>query len=370
MDNVITLATDLINIKSVSQQNNVAISDYIECLLIAAAWQVERTSYRDENGEEKVNLVAKLGDGTGGLAFCSHSDTVPGQEDDWAAFDAQVKDGKLYGRGSCDMKGPLAATLVAALAVDPASLKKPLYIIVTSDEELGLLGAKFIAQQSVLLRESRPTYGIIAEPTNMLPVYSHKGFGRIFASACGKSAHSSTGFGESALLKCAPFLNDLKAIADLLESDETFHNADYTPPTQTLNAMIETEPTAINVTAERAVVRVSFRPMPDSRSEEVHQWIIDSAEAHGLDVVESYIDPLFLPPTAELVTTVVEITGRDPVTASFGTDGNYLRQWIDQLIVLGAGDIAQAHTVGEYVSLAQLQESVEVYSQLITRFCQ
>lgn len=367
--NVLSLTEQLIAMPSVSRDSNVAITDFIERLLTAANWQTERTDYIDDNGKRKANLVAKLGTGQGGLAFCSHSDTVPGQEQDWEAFVPQVRDGRLYGRGSCDMKGPLAATLVAVLSVDPAALTQPLYIIVTADEELGLLGAKHLVAHSALLQASRPTYGIIAEPTSLAPVYSHKGFGRIFATATGKSAHSSTGLGVSALLKTAPFLNDLHAIADLLEQDKTFHNEMYTPPTQTLNAMIETEPTAINVTAERATVRVSFRPMPDSRSPEIHQLIIDSAEAHGLDVTENYIAPLFCPITADLVQAAVSICGRQPTTVSFGTDGNYLKNVIEQLVVLGPGSIAVAHTVGEYVPVAELEEAVTIYTRLINHFC-
>ncbi|HFC11790.1 MAG TPA: M20/M25/M40 family metallo-hydrolase, partial [Anaerolineae bacterium] len=138
---VIKLTSDLIRIKSVSRWSNRPIADYLEKILQAMGCTIERSEVLDDNGEYKVNLIGKLGSGTGGLAFCSHMDTVPGQEQDWEAFEPTVRAGKLYGRGSCDMKGPIAATLIAAASVDVAKLKKPLYIILTADEEVGLLGA-------------------------------------------------------------------------------------------------------------------------------------------------------------------------------------------------------------------------------------
>ncbi|MEM8860599.1 MAG: M20/M25/M40 family metallo-hydrolase, partial [Chloroflexota bacterium] len=172
---VIDLTKELIQQRSVSADSNAPISDYLQEQLEAIGCQIERLEYVDQNGETKVNLIGKLGDGTGGLAFCSHSDTVPGQEVDWPAFEPEIKDGKLYGRGSCDMKGPLAATIIAASKVDTNALKKPIYIIVTADEEIGLFGAKYIVEHSKILANDKPEYGIIAEPTEMVPVYAHKG---------------------------------------------------------------------------------------------------------------------------------------------------------------------------------------------------
>ena len=296
-------------------------------------------------------------------------DTVPGQEQDWEAFEPTVRAGKLYGRGSCDMKGPIAATLIAAASVDVAKLKKPLYIILTADEEVGLLGAKRMADTSVMLAEAGIEHGVIAEPTKMIPVYSHKGYCMIEATATGLAAHSSTGLGSSALLKVAPFLNYLAELDQQLQSDPSFQNDDYTPTQQTLNLVVDSGEAALNVTAPKTVVKVATRPMPNSRSREVGQMIYDKAVAYGLDATLAFVEPLVASLSAELVKLSVELTGKQPETVSYGTDGNYLKTAIQNLVILGPGDIALAHTVGEFVPVAQLDEAVAVYKELIERLC-
>ncbi|MCP4415414.1 MAG: M20/M25/M40 family metallo-hydrolase, partial [Chloroflexi bacterium] len=146
---VLQLTQEMVAIRSVSQWSNAEVSDYIESWLKEAGFdEIERLEYTFKSDERKVNLIAKKGKGTGGLAFLSHSDTVPGMEASWDAFNPLVKNGRLYGRGSCDMKGPLAATMIAAASVDAAQLKKPLYIVVTADEEIGLYGAKHVVKHS------------------------------------------------------------------------------------------------------------------------------------------------------------------------------------------------------------------------------
>ena len=97
---VIELSKKLIEFPSVSRQSNAPISDYIQEWLEDAGATCERLEYTDPNGELKVNIIGKFGEGTGGLAFCSHSDTVPGQEEDWPAFEPEIKGERLYGRGA------------------------------------------------------------------------------------------------------------------------------------------------------------------------------------------------------------------------------------------------------------------------------
>ena len=149
---LLELTKDLIDFPSVSRWSNVAISNYLEDALQSCAFEVERLTYTDENGESKVSLVARKGDGVDGLAFFSHSDTVPGQEEDWEPFNAMIVDGRVVGRGSCDMKGPLAATAIAAANVDVDRLKRPVYVVVCADEEVNGQGARYITADSHLLK--------------------------------------------------------------------------------------------------------------------------------------------------------------------------------------------------------------------------
>ena len=367
---VVELTKEFISMPSVSRWSNEAITDRMQQLIEAqGGWEIERTYYVDVNGERKINLIAKLGTGTGGVAFCSHNDTVPGQEQDWPAFTPEIKGDKLFGRGSCDMKGPLAATMIAAFSVDPAMLKKPIYIIITADEELGLDGARFMANTSVLLRDSHPEYGVIAEPTNMIPVYSHKGYGGAKVTALGRAAHSSTGLGISANLLMAPFLADMAELDQQLQTDEAFLNHEYTPPHHTLNLTIADGNCATNVTCPKTVVSISVRSMPNSRSKEVTEMIAAKARHYGFEVETRYNDALYSSVDSTLIQTSVALTGRQPETVSYGTDGQFLQEHMDEVVILGPGGIDVAHTTEEFVSIQELHEAIDVYTQLIQRFC-
>lgn len=366
--NVLSLAKTLVNIQSVSAQSNVEISDYIESWLTSVGFTIERLEYKDKNGVLKANLVAKLGHGTGGMAFCSHSDTVPGEG--WDAFSAVVKDGRLYGRGSCDMKGPLAATMVAAARIDASKLRQPLYIVVTADEEIGLDGAKYLAQHSALLRASRPQYGIIAEPTRLVPVYGHKGYARIFVTAHGKAAHTSTGQGISATFRIAPFMAEMAQLAEQLKQDESYMNHDFSPPTNGFNMIVNDGNCALNVTAAKTEVTLSFRTMPNSRAEELLALILEGAANYGLETRPAYHEGLYTSLDSNVVKAACAVTGiSSPELVSFGTDGIYLQAAIDELMILGPGDIAVAHTVGESIPIEELEHSVELYGEMIERLC-
>ncbi|MEM7803092.1 MAG: M20/M25/M40 family metallo-hydrolase, partial [Chloroflexota bacterium] len=360
-----------VSMETVSHQSNVELTDQIEKMLVSAGFETERCDYVDDAGVAKGNLIAKLGKGKGGLAFCSHSDTVPGQEDLWPAFNPFEEDGKLYGRGSCDMKGPLAASIIAAMQVDPDTLKKPIYIVVTADEEIGLVGARHVVAHSEILKRDRPVYGVIAEPTSMVPVYSHKGFASIKITASGRAAHTSTGLGESATLKLGPMLAYLAELDHEFRTNPRFQNADFTPPTNGLNVTINDGNTPLNVTADKAEIRISMRVMPNSDAEEAVDLIVSKADELNLESSLAMSGPLYCEPSNEIVQAALKATNvTKPETVPYGTDGMYLKNSIDNLVILGPGDIAVAHTIEEQVPIRELHQAVEVYSALIQALCQ
>ena len=367
---VIELTQNLVKMESVSKDSNAPISDYLQSILEELGCTIERLEYTDPNGELKVNVIGRLGEGKGGLAFCSHSDTVPGQEVDWDAFDPVIKDGRLYGRGSCDMKGPLAATIAAASKIDPAKLKKPIYIVVTADEEIGLIGAKFVSEKSEMLREDQPKYGVIAEPTKMIPVYAHKGGAGAVVTSHGVAAHSSTDKGVSANFQLARFMAEMADLKEIAMSEERFMNHEFNPPTNGFNMTMTDFNTAGNVTAPKAQCRVGFRAMPNSNAEEMLEMIVERAEKYGLEYSTRIFSPLYVSKDSDLVKTAVKaLDGREPETVSYGTDGMYLKNVIPEMVVLGPGDIGVAHTVGESVPLDELTQAVDVYVQMIEELC-
>ena len=367
---VLELTKKLVSLPTVSKDSNDPVNLILEEMLRDAGFEIERKTYYDGNGILKANFVAKIGPGSGGLAFCSHSDTVPGQEDQWPAFDPEEKGELLYGRGSCDMKGPLAATVLAAMAVDPKKLKKPVYIVVTSDEETGLTGAKFLSEESEMLKRDRPEHGIIAEPTSMIPVYAHKGFATINVTATGRAAHTSTGLGESATLKIAPFMADMTKLDQEMRSNPAYQNDSFIPPTNGFNMIINDYGTPFNVSASKTTVGLCFRVMPDAGTEEILTHIQERADAYGLDIDVDIVESLYCPPSAEIVTTSLELTGiSEAETVPYGTDGTYLKNVIENLVILGPGDIKVAHTIEEHVPIAELYQAVEVYTGLIENIC-
>lgn len=370
LNDVLALTKALVATESVSRNSNAAVSNLIADWLASRGFTNEIIEYDDENGVRKVNVIGKLGDGRGGIAFCSHSDTVPGQEDQWPAFEPEIRDGRLFGRGSCDMKGPLAATMIAAAAVDPATLNAPVYVVVTSDEEIGLTGAKFVAEQSKTLTDGRPEYGIIAEPTRLIPVYGHKGFGQVKVTAQGEAAHTSTGLGRSANFLIAPFLAEMAVMAQTMQEDPSFANPAYSPPTNGFNMVISDGGTPPNVTASKSVATITYRAMPEARAEEVLQLISHKAARYGLTVTSDLVQPLKTDVDTDLVRVACELTGHgEPELVPYGTDGVYLQNAIDKLIILGPGDISVAHTIGESIPVDELERSVEIYRALIERLC-
>ncbi|MEM9773267.1 MAG: M20/M25/M40 family metallo-hydrolase [Chloroflexota bacterium] len=367
---VLELTKQLVSMPSVSKDSNVAVNKVLEDILSEAGFEIERNEYTDESGVLKANFVAKIGPGTGGLAFCSHSDTVPGQEDQWPAFDPFEQDGSLFGRGTCDMKGPLAATVIAATQIDATKLKKPVYIVVTADEEVGLIGAKFLSEVSDMLKNDRPEHAIIAEPTSMIPVYAHKGFALVTVTANGRAAHTSTGLGESATIKMAPFMADMAQLDVEMKANPIYQNDDFIPPTNGFNMTINDYATPFNVTASKTTVNMSFRTMPNTDTEGILEKMEERAQSYGLDFAADLVEPLYCPPSAEIVQAALELTDKDKAeTVPYGTDGTYLQNVIKNLVILGPGDISVAHTIEEHVPLSELYQAVDVYKGLIETLC-
>ena len=163
------ILADLVSIDSVSSRSNVEIIEYLERRCAAVGLLTRRFPYLDEQGIEKINLIA-LSEETDEveLALVGHTDTVP-YDSQWnEATNLTERDGKLYGRGSCDTKGFIAAALTAIGSVKP---NKPLALIFTADEEIGLRGAKQLAQAKPL----RVRYSIVGEPTSLKPSRAGKG---------------------------------------------------------------------------------------------------------------------------------------------------------------------------------------------------
>lgn len=371
---VVELTQDLIAYPSVSLTSNVPVTRYLIGILKSLKFEIEELPYTDVNGVAKLSIVAKLGKGKGGLSLMSHDDVVPAfAADGWKGnpFAGRMHQGKLYGRGSCDMKGPLAATLCAAARFKATDLKAPLYIAITSDEEIAARGAWEVTRKSKFFREASAGYGLICEPTRLRVVHAHKGALYLEIRSRGRAAHTSTLKGVNANIAMIPFLQEMKAIHELVLRSRRYRNEEFTPPHSEWSIGINDHNIATNVTPVQSVCTISYRPMPGAPVDDLVERTRRCAAKHGLKFAVKFAgNPLYTPPDSPLVRTALQLTGtRSSATVPYGTDGLAFSTRMKNLVVLGPGDIAQAHTVGEWVEIGQLHQAVDLYSRFIDHVC-
>ena len=365
------LLGELIAFNSVSANSNLAISEFIESILVAHGFAVEHVDFRDPAGVQKRNLVAvrepihaSVG---GGLVYSAHNDVVPA--DDWIAdspgpFAAEIRDGKLFGRGACDMKGSLAAALTAMQSIHHDEQTQPLYFVLTADEEVGMVGAKFVAERSELYRliVERKCRTIVGEPTSLNVIYAHKGSLLLSIYSRGESAHSSSSLGCNANDRLFAALPELTLIRQQSEQDAAFRNSIFEPPTLSWNWVVRNEPFASNVKPGLAELRIFLRPMPAVDHCSLAAQIETVCNSHGLEFAMSAgTAPMAVDPSSAWVQQMLRLTQTTAAkTACYATDGGVFSS-LRQMVVCGPGDVAQAHSNHEWISLEQLNRGVEIY---------
>lgn len=357
---VASLAAELVRIDSRSFVSNLPIAERVEAAL--PGFEIERLDYEDAAGVAKRALVAHRG-GPGGLALSGHLDTVPdtGWQED--PFSARVDaDGLMHGLGTADMKGPVAACIVAARGL-PADV--PATLLITTDEETTKAGAAVIVERSELARRAALRGIIVAEPTRLAPIRGHRGTVNFEAVAQGVQAHSSTGLGVNANLALIPFLAEMKALHDRLRGEPAWRDEAYEPPFPDFNIVIDNHGTAINVTVARATARMKFRYSRALDPAPVIQAVEEAAARAGLSLRYG-VDgtPPELPADHPLVAAAEAATGQRARTVPFGTDATRLNA-LAPCVVLGPGDIAVAHSPQERVPVAELAAAIPLFRRLL-----
>ena len=369
----IELTKTLIGYDTVSPKSNVEVMDYLTNILKSIDCEVERVEYKDPAGTLKVNLIGRKGGNSGerGLALLGHIDTVPAIGWEENPFDARVFDGKMYGRGSCDMKGSVACMIEVASRYSASQLDAPLYVVITADEEVGYFGATAVVKKSEMFKKHGfPQYGVVGEPTELKAVYAHKGAVRFTVTAYGRAAHSSTDEGDNANLKMIPFLSEMRDIHQELTTNTKYYNFEFTPPYTDWNITISDGECTANITAPKSVCNINYRPMPGDNPQE---WIDRAREIAEKCELEFNLfinaGPVRTPPDAEIIKTALEITGDSkPHTVSYSTDAAEFSKYMETVII-GPGSILQAHTVNEWMALDQFEKGVNIFAQFVEKFC-
>jgi acetylornithine deacetylase len=261
--------------------------------------------------------------------------------------------------------------LTAAAEIDLKRLRKGLALIFTADEEVGLFGAKKLAEEKPL----RIRYSIVGEPTSLQPIHAGKGYCLAEILLHGREGHSAyPALGKSAIFRAARLVTRLEQIAKQLEEDR---DPGFDPPFTTLNVGLIRGGTAKNVIPGECRLTLEWRPIPAQDSNRVLELIHNAIAEEKLndpdfdcEVDASRSDSGFATSLASpLVKFLEKVTGKSAGTVSFGTEAAPMTQLGAEPVVLGPGDIRVAHQTGEYVPIAQLESCAAILRQSIETFC-
>ncbi len=322
----------------------------------------------------KANLIATLGEGPGGLVLAGHTDTVPFDEGRWQQdpFTLTEADGRLYGLGTCDMKGFFALVIDALRGIDPSRLTAPVIVLATADEETTMAGAK------ALVAAGRPSarHAMIGEPTSLKPIHVHKGILMEAVHLTGRSGHSSDpDQGVNALDGMYRVMGELMAWRG--ELAERYRDDRFKVPIPTLNlGHIHGGDNPNRICAD-CTLHVDFRALPGMELEEIRgelrQRVTAALSGSPLtvefDALFDGVAPLETDHTAAIVQAAEALTGQPSGAVTFGTEGPYLSQMGMDTVILGPGDLAQAHQPDEYIALERMQPTVEIIQGMVHRFC-
>jgi acetylornithine deacetylase len=370
-----TLA-QLVSIDSVSARSNKAIADFLSRRCEALGLRVWAFPYSDDDGIEKINLIAlagtKLTESTSvELALVGHMDTVPYDAGWTGALTLTDRDGDLYGRGACDTKGFIAAALTSVETLSLTRLRQPFALIFTADEEVGLLGAKRLAQSKPL----RVRYSIVGEPTSLRPIRAGKGYCLAEVIVRGVEAHSAyPALGASAIFRAARLVSKIESIAQRLQESQ---HPDFDPPYTTLNVGLIRGGSAKNVTAGECRFTLEWRPIPGQKSSEVLDLVNSAIDEEKQDcpdfafeVDANRADAGFETSlNSPLVAMLENLTGKTAGTVAFGTEAAQMTTLGSEAVVLGPGDIRVAHRTGEFVPVAELLRCTEILTKAVTTLC-
>ncbi|GAC22113.1 acetylornithine deacetylase [Paraglaciecola arctica] len=322
----------------------------------------------------KFNMLAKIGSGEGGLLLSGHSDTVPFDEGAWQSDPFKVKqaDGKLFGLGSCDMKGFFAFILEALKTIPLNKLKKPLYILATADEETSMAGARFFAQQQLI----KPNMAIIGEPTELVPIYKHKGHIAQSLNIQGKAGHSSDpDKGVNAIEIMYQAIGQLMDLQSRLKGQ--FHDDDFSVPYVTMNLGHIHGGDGENRICGHCKLNFDLRAVPELNDQQALA-MIDEALAPVFAKYPSRLSLDLMYPTApafacrdeqNILALAEQLTGKKFQSANYATEAPFINQLGCDTIVLGPGSIDQAHQPDEYISLDYVDPTVHILQQMINKVC-
>ena len=362
----------LIAFNTVSRDSNLGLIEWVRDYLQGLG-AITRLTH--DASAKKANLFATLGDSTKpGLILSGHTDVVPVDGQDWDTdpFAATERDGKLYARGSADMKGFIGIILAQApkfvAALNDRRLDAPLHYALSYDEEVGCLGVRGLIQD---LEEQgiRPAGCVVGEPTSMQPIIAHKGTHRFRCAVHGREAHSSyVTHGVNAIEYAARLVVFIRQLADRLAQLEQ-RDYGFTVPYSTLSTGLIQGGIAANVVPKDCVFQFDMRTLPQAKPDALYQEIrryaeVLAAEMRGIDA-SAGIDLQWVSQTVGLAAAESDAIvqwamqlSKNPTAGkvSYGTEAGLFQKMGVPTVICGPGDIAEALRPNEFVALDQLAQ--------------
>jgi acetylornithine deacetylase len=360
------LAQALVRMNTISANSNLQLIELAQSHL-AALGVKSRITYNAER--TKANLFATLGEGKpAGVIVSGHTDTVPWDGQDWSVdpLSATVRDGRLYGRGSADMKSFIAVALANAERFLASEAPFAVHFAFSYEEEIGCFGVKELIAD---MRDAgiKPLACIVGEPTSMVPAIAHKGVYRYRCCVRGKEAHSSlTPKSVNAIEMAARVIGKVRDMAEGFERDEPRYEG-FDVPFSTASVGQFHGGIADNVVPRDAEFRYEFRDLPTADAKRMQQEVL--AYAGSLEPAMKKVAPdagfsfdticeipSFLGSANDAITKLAQrLSGEERTTlVAFGTEAGLFKNAGIPTVVCGPGSIEQAHQPDEYVSLDQL----------------
>jgi acetylornithine deacetylase len=362
----------LIAFRTVSRDSNMDLIEWVRDYLHG---QGAKTRLTHDASGKKANLFATLGDSPKpGLILSGHTDVVPVDGQNWATdpFAVTESDGKLFARGSADMKGFIGIILAQApkfvAALNSKRLDAPLHYALSYDEEVGCLGVRGLIRD---LEENgiRPAGCVVGEPTSMQPIIAHKGTHRFRCAVHGREAHSSyVTRGVNAIEYAARLIVYIRQLADRLAQLEK-RDYGFTVPYSTLSTGLIRGGIAANVVPKDCEFHFDMRTLPQASPDALYQEIRTYAaelarEMQKIDA-ESGIDLVWASQTVGLAASesdaivrwAMQLSNNSTVgKVSYGTEAGLFQKMGVPTVICGPGDIAEAHRPNEFVALEQLAQ--------------
>ncbi|MDU8929960.1 acetylornithine deacetylase [Alisedimentitalea sp. MJ-SS2] len=374
------LLAELIAYPTISTDSNLTMIEHLAGLLEDSGARVEVMA---SPCGTKANLFATLGpDAPGGIVLSGHSDVVPVADQNWTSdpFEMIERDGRWYGRGSCDMKGFIAAVVAMVPSFAAQVNDRPLHFAFTHDEETGCIGAGHLAAE-LQARGIKPGVAIIGEPTSMRIIEGHKGCYEYTTRFQGLEGHgSSPETGVSAVEYAVRYVGKLLELKDRLRVLAP-DSSKFEPPWTTVNVGALQGGVAHNVIASKAAVEWEMRPVQESDADLVKSTLrtyCDEVLLPQMRAVhpEASIETEVIGEVAGLIPTdenearriVAELTGANGADlVPFGTEAGIFQGLGMDVVVCGPGSIEQAHKADEYVEIDQMEQCLAMLERLAAR---